>query len=133
MPRVIMDRRRQEPPSCLPPVWGVGVDCEQVSRFESVDSTFEKKVFTKGEIGYCRSRARPAQHFAARFAAKEAVAKSLGSLGRKITLDRIEVLRFRNGAPRIKILDSGFGGYEARISIAHSGDMAIAFALVTRK
>ncbi len=132
MPRLTMDRRRQRTPSSknrLPAIVGIGVDCEQVSRFENMDSVFLGKVFTKKEREYCRSRPNPSQHFAARFAGKEAVMKCLGSA--RVPFDRIEIVK--NGkAPAVSILDKKFKAYDFKISLSHSGNMAIAFAVAFR-
>src|SRR5256885_3514746 len=63
-------------------VLGLGIDLTPVERIERILARhaghFEAKVFTDGERAYCHARARPAEHFAARFAAKEAALKALG-------------------------------------------------------
>ena len=56
---------------------GIGVDCVDISRFEDLKAHFIKKVYTRKEIKYCRSKMAPAQHFAGRFAGKEAVIKAM--------------------------------------------------------
>ena len=68
----------------LLPVGGplVGLDLVEVDRFERALARHPglvERLFTPDEIAYCRGRGRPALHFAARFAAKEAVGKLLGS------------------------------------------------------
>ncbi len=64
-------------------IFGTGIDIIEIDRIrnslEKYSERFEEKVFTTKEIGYCRSRPEPAIHFAARFAAKEAVLKSMGT------------------------------------------------------
>ena len=64
-------------------IHGTGVDIIEISRIKkSMDryaGKFEEKIFTPQEIEYCRSQANPCKHFAGRFAAKEAVLKSLGT------------------------------------------------------
>src|SRR5438128_2621189 len=78
---------------------GVGIDAIEVDRFAAALSRHPRladRCFTESEAAYCRSRAFPPQHFAARFAAKEAVGKALG-----IGMTRwreVEVVRGR-GAP----------------------------------
>ena len=60
----------------------VGVDMVEIARMEKVlgrRPNFAKRVFTKEERAYCDRMARPAQHYAARFAAREAVLKALGT------------------------------------------------------
>lgn len=63
---------------------GIGMDICDVRRMarelSNPDGGFRDVVFTPGEIAYCESRRYPAQHYAARFAAKEAVLKALGAL-----------------------------------------------------
>jgi holo-[acyl-carrier protein] synthase len=62
---------------------GIGMDICDVRRMARElalpDGGFRDTVFTQGEIAYCESRRNPAQHYAARFAAKEAVFKALGA------------------------------------------------------
>ena len=64
-------------------VLGIGVDMVEVERIQhSLDrfgERFMKRVFTEVEIAYCQSMKFPARHFAARFAAKEAVSKAFGT------------------------------------------------------
>jgi holo-[acyl-carrier protein] synthase len=62
---------------------GIGIDIEEIGRFESLTDDwgprFQKKVYTDAEISYCAGKTRPPQHFAARFAAKEAFSKAIGT------------------------------------------------------
>src|ERR671916_760313 len=64
-------------------VLGIGVDIVETQRIEHslerFGERFLHRVFTAGEIAYCRSMKFPARHFAARFAAKEAVSKAFGT------------------------------------------------------
>src|SRR5258706_899697 len=64
----------------MPP--SLGVDIEEVKRFEKLlrNKRFLNRVFTKEEIAYCFSKKNQAQHFAVRFAAKEAVLKAMGQV-----------------------------------------------------
>jgi holo-[acyl-carrier protein] synthase len=136
----MMDRRRQKtevgkvdfqlPTS--PSDWAVGVDCEQISRFENLSKSAKKRIFTEREMEYCSKKARPEQHFASRFAAKEAVVKCFGSLGKRIDFRCIEIVKCENGSPAARILDGKLKGYDVRISLSHSGDMAIAFAVMAK-
>jgi len=65
------------------PILGIGVDIEEVQRISSIiqkwDHQFIDRIFTMSEIQYCENRNYPAQHFAARFAAKEAFSKAIGT------------------------------------------------------
>jgi phosphopantetheine--protein transferase-like protein len=114
-------------------ILGVGVDCEEISRFGKMDRKAIGKIFTKKEMEYCRSKANPSQHFAARFAGKEAVIKCFGAIGKKIPFSQIEIIKYGNSAPAASILDKNLRGYDAMLSLSHSGDMAIAFAVLKKK
>ncbi|HHX41339.1 MAG TPA: holo-ACP synthase, partial [Armatimonadetes bacterium] len=60
---------------------GLGTDIIEIARIEAAmnrSPAFSKRLFTEAEASYCNARGRPAQHFAGRFAAKEAVIKALG-------------------------------------------------------
>jgi holo-[acyl-carrier protein] synthase len=114
---------------------GLGVDVMEIDRFaESLRRRprLAERCFTDAEAAYCRSRAYPPQHFAARFAAKEAVGKALG-----IGMTRwreVEVVRGR-GAPGIRL----HGRYARRaeelgvtrihVSLTHGRDTAVAVAV----
>ena len=83
---------------------GVGTDLCRISRIERIvrrwEERFERRIFTAGEIGYCRERPHPEVHFAGRFAAKEAVFKALGTgLSRGVRWKEVEVIRLRGQAP----------------------------------
>ena len=89
----------------------VGLDLVEVARFEAAlgrHPRLEERVFTPAEISYCRARGGPALHYAARFAAKEAVGKLLGS--GVVSWQEIEVLAgvpgdgmSRGGAPKVTL------------------------------
>ncbi len=92
---------------------------------------FKAKIFTPGEIKYCESKAEPAIHFAGRFAAKEAIKKALLSSNRKLNVpfNRLEIMNDENGAPLVKILSEVQDKIPIRVSISHTGDFAVAFAV----
>jgi holo-[acyl-carrier protein] synthase len=116
---------------------GLGVDAIEIERFAAALARrprLAERCFTEAEAAYCRARAFPAQHFAARFAAKEAVGKALG-----VGMTRwreVEVVRER-GAPAILL----HGRYASRaaalgveavaVSLTHSRTLAVAVALAT--
>ena len=112
-------------------VKGVGVDCEEIKRFEKMTDALIEKIFTKGEIAYCSKKAKPAQHLAARFAAKEAVVKCFGSMGKSVLLDQIEILNRKDGSPHARVHDKNLKAHDVLVSLSHSGGMAIAFAAIT--
>lgn len=100
---------------------------------------FRDRVFTPDEIAYCEaSRKRSAEHFAARFAAKEAVLKALGTGWRDgIAWTDIEVRRNPAGAPSIRLGGEARRLAEARgitgwlLSISHTSSLAQASVIAT--
>src|ERR1700741_5389637 len=90
---------------------GTGVDVIEVERIEraltrpSTGARFRARVYTEREVPYCESRGRPRyQSYAARFAAKEATMKALGTgWNRNVGWREIEVVRERGQAPTIKL------------------------------
>ena len=113
----------------------VGIDCIDISRFDT--SVFSKEgfldnIFTKNEIQYCIGTAKPSQHFAVRFAGKEAVIKALSPHNIKISYNEIEIVNDNRGIPAVVILKEGFDSFKFKISLSHSKDIAMAVALVFR-
>src|SRR5687768_13787420 len=89
-------------------VVGLGLDLVEVSRIrallEKSGDRFKERVFTATEVRYCDSCADGAMHYAARFAAKEAVAKALGTgFTNGVTWQDIEVLRSEGGVPSVRL------------------------------
>lgn len=117
------------------PIVGVGVDVMEIRRFAASlerRPRLAERVFTEAEQAYCWSKPYPPQHFAARFAAKEAVGKALGT---GMTRWRLcEVVRGR-GAPTIALSGvyaqraAALGITRIHISLTHGRDDAIAFAV----
>lgn len=111
----------------------LGTDIEQISRIERAISRtpgFARKVFTEAERAYCNGRGRSAQHYAARFCAKEALAKALGV---PLSWQEVEILRDDHGSPAIRVcgkVGELLAGRMVRISLSHAGDYAIASVLV---
>jgi holo-[acyl-carrier protein] synthase len=116
---------------------GLGVDMEEVSRIREVISRhgriFLDRVFTPGEIAYCERHRDPAERYAARFAAKEAMMKALGTgWGKGVRWRDIEVTRKPGGRPTIVL--HGVAGEHAdrmgarhiNLSLSHSGNFALA-------
>jgi holo-[acyl-carrier protein] synthase len=122
-------------------VRGIGIDVVQISRMREVisrwDQRFLRRVFTEGEIAYCRARRDPAPHFAARFAAKEAGLKALGTgLGLGIHWRELEVVRARGQAPSLILrgrsdeIGRARGGRRMLLALTHDGDYAVAQAML---
>ena len=121
-------------------VIAVGIDIESVERVGRLlaryGPRFVERVFTPGEAAYGLRRRHPAQHLAARFAAKEAAMKALGT-GRSagVLWRSIEVVR-SGGPPQLRFHDEAarrfdaLGGREALITMSHSGDFALAQVLL---
>jgi holo-[acyl-carrier protein] synthase len=122
-------------------VRGVGVDLVQIPRMRSVitrwDERFLQRVFTEREIADCRTRRDPVPHFAARFAAKEAGMKALGTgLRLGVKWRELEVRRERGQAPTLELhgrsreLGLARGGRHMLLALTHDGDYALAQALL---
>jgi holo-[acyl-carrier protein] synthase len=89
-------------------IYGVGIDLVEVPRIEGIlkrwGDRFLDRVYAQGEIEYCKNKAFPAIHLAARFAVKESFLKSLGmGLGMGIKLNEIEVSNNALGRPALKM------------------------------
>jgi len=121
-------------------VRGIGVDIVDIARVKAVlarsGTRFVNRVYTDAEIEYCAARAMSAQHFAARFAAKEAVFKALGTGWSKgVGWKDVEVVNDSNGTPHVHLsgkaleIFSREGGGSILLSISHTGQMAVANVL----
>ncbi len=111
--------------------FSIGVDCTDISRFKDKGEGFLNRLFTVAEIDYCNGRANPAQHFAARFAGKEAIIKALASSGRRIKIQDIEILNDDSGAPVVRLSEDLNGPQcNVRLSLSHSKDIAVAMVLI---
>lgn len=108
---------------------GIGIDIVEVHRVKQLLSgskKFRERIFSKTEIQYCEGQINPAQHYAARFAAKEAVWKSLDSRG--VSIKDIEVTNLESGRPQVNIAGKHISGHFL-VTLAHSKDYAVAQAL----
>ena len=121
-------------------IFGTGIDIIEIDRIkkslERYSPRFENKVFTDEEINYCQSQADPGKHFAARFAVKEAVSKSLGTgISNDVGFKDIEVVNNESGKPTVKMAGRGKLLFEKlnlksiHISISHDRHYAIAHAI----
>jgi holo-[acyl-carrier protein] synthase len=116
-----------------------GVDFIEIDRvagvLERYGDRFLRRVFTPSEIAYCRGRA---PNLAARFAAKEAVMKSLGTGFRGVGWRDVEVVRARSGAPSPRLHGRALrraerlGVTEIAISLSHSRGYAMVVAVASR-
>ena len=113
----------------------VGIDCVDIARFDKdalSNKKFLKRIFTKDEIQYCNTKGKPSQHFAVRFAGKEAIVKALSQYNIKIPLNQIEIVNNREGIPFVRILNEKYKDLEIKISLSHSSEIAIAVAIVSK-
>jgi holo-[acyl-carrier protein] synthase len=88
-------------------IFGIGIDMIEVGRIEkalSKNSSFKTRMFSQDEINYCDSVASAIQSYAARFAAKEAFMKALGTgWADEISWSEIEIIREESGRPIIRL------------------------------
>ena len=119
---------------------GLGIDLCEIERIERAIArhpTFRDRVFTPEEIAYCDSKARPAESYAGRFAAREATIKALGGYPRRRWQD-ISVTRDPTGAPAIRLDGNAkrradaIGVTEVLITFSHERSNAVAFAIAVR-
>ncbi|MCB4791798.1 MAG: holo-ACP synthase [Elusimicrobia bacterium] len=108
----------------------VGIDIVEVKRIEKLikNRKFLKKIYTNQEIGYCKDKVNKGQHFAVRFAAKEAVWKAL--MEKSITHKDIGIKNLADGRPEVFI--KGKKRRNIDISLSHTKDHAIACAIVDK-
>lgn len=124
-------------------IYGTGIDIVEVSRMAGIiarwGNRFLERVFSPGEIEYCHQRAFPAMHYAARFAAKESLLKSLGiGLGMGIALYEIEVASDGKGKPEVRLRGRAAGmlinrGVSAvNVSLSHTRHSAMALVILEK-
>jgi holo-[acyl-carrier protein] synthase len=121
-------------------ILGLGVDICEIARMERAISrhpTLRGRVFTPEEIAYCDSKARPAESYAGRFAAREATIKALGGYRGRGWKD-ISVSRQPSGAPMIRLDGNAkrradaLGVTDVLITFTHERTNAVAFAIAVR-
>ncbi|MCI8482075.1 MAG: holo-ACP synthase [Clostridia bacterium] len=118
-----------------------GIDIIEISRIqesiEHLGNTFIEKIYTKNEINYCESKKKMKyQHYAARFAAKEAVFKAISDmfLPYEITWRDIEITNNTNGRPQIAFISKTIQNIEGMdISISHCKEYAVANVTILLK
>lgn len=122
---------------------GTGIDIVEITRFRKAKKKWGKnfltKIFTQNEINYSKKRRFQDQHFAARFAAKEAVLKAFGDKLSSIhNWQDIEILNDKSGRPYInfhksaKRLKTKEKIDDVILSMAHCKDHAVATAILVR-
>jgi holo-[acyl-carrier protein] synthase len=122
-------------------ILGLGIDIIEVARIrashEKFGDRFLQRILRPGEIAYCLSNKHPAPHVAARFAAKEAIAKAFGTgIGRHLGWQDMEIVRKESGEPYVVLHGTGLnlikerGGRLAHISLSHTQFYAAAVAVL---
>jgi holo-[acyl-carrier protein] synthase len=121
-------------------ILGLGVDLCEIGRMERAlerHPTMRERVFTVEEIGYCDGKARPAESYAGRFAAREATIKALGGYRGKRWQD-ISVSRHPSGAPSIVLAGNAkrraddLGVSRILVTFTHERSTAVAVAVAVR-
>ena len=128
------------PRGAMGAIQGIGIDVVDVKRMkmalEAWGPALIKKMFTETEIAYCKSRKRPFEHFAARFAAKEAVSKAMetGWTG-KFRWKDVEVVNEPSGAPKVILHDyvaTQLAQCRVHVSLSHTEETVVAFAIIEK-
>lgn len=122
-------------------ILGIGIDLIEVPRFEQALERFGERflhrIFTPDEIAYCQPKARAVEHYAARFAAKEAAMKALGT-GKSggIRWRDVEVTRARGKPPQLQFHGQArrrfetLGANRACLSLTHTAHSAMAQVII---
>lgn len=117
-------------------ILGLGVDLAEIGRVERLldkYSQFPQRVFTDHERAYASRFANPARRYAARFAGKEAVMKSMGTGWRRIRWRDVEITG--GGAPRVNLYGTAkaradhLGVTDVLVTITHTDDTALVMAV----
>ncbi len=118
---------------------GIGVDIVEIRRIKEIiekNEMFLEKIFTVNEIEHLKERNLRPEYVAGKFAAKEAVAKALGTGFRGFGFKDIIVENTTLGKPivtlegKAKLIASEYGHYNMHLSISHGEDNAIAYAIL---
>jgi holo-[acyl-carrier protein] synthase len=120
-------------------VIGIGIDIIEIDRIkQSIDrygEHFLNKIYTEVELDYCQYKSNKYQHFAARFAAKEAVAKALATgWNKEFSWKNIEIYNEPTGMPVVKLKGSLKNFLDPdkhlKISMSHSRDYVACVAII---
>lgn len=115
------------------PILGVGTDIVETERIREVverEPAFAERVFTRAELDYSFSKGSVYLHLAARFAAKEAVAKALGG---SFSWHEVEVVNNSRGKPEVNLYGrarDAAGSARVHLSVSHTRHYASAVAIV---
>ena len=123
-------------------ILGIGTDIIEIERIkstlESYGESFKNKMFTQVEIDYCEQyKENKYPHYAARFAAKEAFSKAIGTgFARGFKFKEVYIQNLKTGAPIIVLdgsLKEQFGENIIRVSLSHTDKNAIAYLTMESK
>jgi holo-[acyl-carrier protein] synthase len=120
---------------------GTGVDITEVVRIRAAmdrfGERFLKRVFTPDEVNYCVSKVNAAERLAARFAAKEAGMKAIGTgLRQGVTWQDVEVVRLAGERPQLRFSGKAaefaarLGCKKTHLSLSHTAEQAIAYVIL---
>jgi len=122
-------------------ILGVGIDIVEIKRIENriENEIFISHLFTDAEYKYCKSKAHSAEHFAARFAAKEAFFKAIGTgvIG-SFDFTQVEVTHDNLGAPHLALYDQALemvnkmGAKSIHLSLSHERNFATAIVIIEK-
>jgi holo-[acyl-carrier protein] synthase len=123
-------------------VIGLGIDIIEVERITGKignDNSFRELIFSKNEIAYCETKKNKYEHYAARFAAKEAFFKALGTGWLEGTMfNEVEITHTENGKPELAFLGntkttiSAMGFSNIVVSLSHVSLMATAVVIIEK-
>jgi len=112
---------------------GIGIDIIEIDRIQKVidrwGEDFLKHIFNKEEIEYAQKRKFPTQHYAARFAAKEAIYKAFGNY-KTLGWKDMTILNDEDGKPYCSLKDKNIKN-KIFLSISHTKNYAVANAIIT--
>ncbi len=124
-------------------IYGIGIDLIEVERMsEKIGKQpgFREFVFSEQEIAYCEKHTNKFEHYAARFAAKEAFFKAIGTGWREGTLfNEVEIGNEENGKPQVKLLGKTAITFENMklgkifVSLSHLKSMATAIVMIENR
>ncbi len=122
---------------------GTGIDVTEIERIRTAHSRYGRRfldrIFTSGEQAYCLAKRNSAESLAARFAAKEAAAKALGTgISRGVTWLEFEVMREPSGRPTLRLhgralqIAARLAVDRIALSLTHTDTLAMANVLLER-
>jgi len=123
-------------------IFGIGIDLIEVARVKKqivLGNGFQEKIFSENEIKYCDGKRNKEQNYAARFAAKEAFFKALGTGWRNgFEFKEVEIVNNEFGKPEIHLFgktkkfaeENGLQNF--KVSLTHLKEFAAAFVIIEK-